>query len=250
MGVSLTDLSSLVSTPRTRQFLVPKVTYTVDATVPGFLGPRSGVRYAASLSGSPGPDVNFATVLADARRYWSIGPGYALALRGSAGLSLGPDPQRFYAAGVQNWIGARFDSIPVEGPDDFVFATPVVPLRGFGFNNAAGDRFALVNAEARVPLVAALLPGPLPFLALYNLQTVGFVDAGFISDGRVRVLQDGAVDPATGQAEQVFDDVLIGAGVGLRTIVLGYPVRVDWSRPFDGHRFGATRTYVSVGLDF
>jgi outer membrane protein assembly factor BamA len=250
LGVSLTDLSSLIARPRSRLFLVPRLTYTTDATVPGFLGPRSGARVAASLSGSPGPDANFATALVDARRYWTLGPGYALALRGSAGLSLGPDPQRFYAAGVQNWLNASFRSLPVEGADDFVFATPVLPLRGFGFNEAAGDRFALVNAEARMPLVAALLPGPFPFVALYNLQAVAFVDAGVIADGRLSPWRT-PTDPETSEAlPRVLDDVLVGTGVGLRTILLGYPIRADWSWPYDGRRFGSARTYLSVGLDF
>ena len=255
LGVSLTDLSNLGDRGRSRLFAVPRVTYTVDKTVPGYLGPRSGTRWAASLSGAPGPDAFFATALADGRRYWSAGPGYALALRGSAGFSLGPNPQQFYAAGVQNWVKTSFDSLPVEDADDFVFATPVLPVRGFGFNEAAGDRFALVNLEARVPLIAAVLPGPIPLAPLYNIQTVGFVDAGVIADGGVDLWRTEAVDddgdPGTPDVErEVLDDVLLGAGVGLRTLVLGYPVRVDWGWPFDGHGFGERRIYFSIGLDF
>ena len=255
LGVSLTDLSNLGERSRSRTFAVPRLTYTVDRTVPGYLGPQSGARWAASVSGAPGPDAFFATALLDGRRYWSAGPGYAFAVRGSAGLSIGPDPQRFYAAGVQNWIKTEFESLPVSGPDDFIFATPVLPVRGFGFNEAAGDRFALVNLEARVPLIAAILPGPIPLVPLYNVQTVGFVDAGVIADGGVdlwRTVQvDDDGDPETPDVErEVLDDVLLGAGVGLRTLVLGYPVRVDWGWPFDGREVGEARVYFSVGLDF
>ncbi|MEM6325580.1 MAG: BamA/TamA family outer membrane protein, partial [Bacteroidota bacterium] len=256
VGVSLTDISNVSARPNTRTFALPRVTYTHDGTVPGFLGPRSGSRYAASVSGSPGPDVYFATALADGRRYWSLGPGYAVALRGSAGASLGPDPQRFFASGVQNWLNPTFRSLPVRNPDDFVFATPVLPLRGFGYDEANGDRFALVNAEARVPLIAAILPGPIPLLPLYNIQTVGFVDAGVIAEGGLDVWRtaEAVTDPETGAIlepeREVFDDVLLGTGVGLRTLVLGYPVRVDWAWPFDGREFGQTRVYFSVGLDF
>ncbi|PAP76412.1 peptidase MA family metallohydrolase [Rubrivirga marina] len=255
LGVSLTDLSNLGERARSRLFAVPRATYTVDKTVPGYLGPQSGTRWAASLSGAPGPDAFFATALADGRRYWSAGPGYALALRGSAGLSLGPNPQRFYAAGVQNWVKTSFDSLPVESADDFIFATPVLPVRGFGFNEAAGDRFALVNLEARVPLIAAVLPGPIPLAPLYNIQTVGFIDAGVIADGGIDVWRTESVDddgdPATPEVErEVLDDVLLGAGVGLRTLLLGYPVRLDWGWPFDGKEFGERRLYFSIGLDF
>ena len=252
VGVSLSDLGDLGARPRSRLFAVPRVTYTRDVTVPGPLGPQSGSRWAASLSGSPGPDAFFASALVDARRYWSLGPGYAVALRGSAGLSLGPDPQRFYAAGVQNWVNADLANVPIRDADDFVFATPILPLRGYGFNATAGDRFALVNAEVRVPLVAALLPGPIPVLPLYNVQAVGFVDAGVIAEGRVELLRDVEVEGDDGETvtRRAFDDALLGVGAGLRTVVFGYPVRLDWAWPFDGTGFGEDRLYLSVGFDF
>ena len=252
VGVSLADLGDLGARPRSRLFAVPRLTYTRDVTVPGALGARSGSRWAASLSGAPGPDAFFASALVDGRRYWPLGPGYTVAVRGSAGLSVGPDPQRFYAAGVQNWVNADLASVPIRDADDFVFATPVLPLRGYGFNETAGDRFALANAEVRAPLVAALLPGPVPVLPLYDVQAVAFVDAAVIAEGRVRLLRDVEVTGDDGEAvtRRAFDDLRLGAGVGLRTVVLGYPVRLDWAWPFDGTGFGDDRLYLSVGLDF
>jgi outer membrane protein assembly factor BamA len=97
--------------------------------------------------------------------------------------------------------------------------------------------------------VAALLPGPLPLLPLYNLQGTAFTDVGTIWGGR------GLDNPLTvfrrnDQGQRVFDDVLVGAGFGLRTILLGYPLRIDYAWPFDGRHFGDRRIYVSLGLDF
>lgn len=249
LGVALTDLSNLGERTRTRTFVVPRVTYTVDRTVAGALAPQRGHRYAASLSGTPGPDAAFVTLQADARRYWSLAPGTTAAARVAGGLSVGAEPQRFYAAGVGNWIGARYASLPVEGAGDFVFATPVLPLRGFGFNEAAGTLYVLVNGELRAPLVAALLPGPLPLLPLYDIEAVAFVDVGVIADGGLDVWRT-PTDPTGAPLPRVLDDVLVGAGVGLRSTVLGYPLRVDWAWPFDGRAIGPRRFYLSVGLDF
>ncbi len=244
LGVSLADLNDLGSQPRARGFVYPRIAFTSDRTVPGFLSPQSGRRWGVSLAGSPGPDVNFLSLLADARQYVALGSGYTVAFRASGGTSFGPDPQRFYAAGVQNWINPSYNRLPIENSDDFVFATPILPLRGYGFNEAAGDRFALVNVEFRAPLVAALLPGPIPILPLYNIQAVAFADAGLLAEGAFNLRQTDE------NGRKVFDDAFVGAGVGLRTIFLGYPVRLDYAWPYNGQTWGDPRTYFSIGLDF
>jgi outer membrane protein assembly factor BamA len=233
--------------------VLPRLTYPVDRTLPGWAGPGEGWRWAAQVSGTPGPSVNFLTALADARRYVPVGregpwPVATLALRASGGISIGPDPQRFYAAGVTSWLNPTYRSLPVQSADDFVFAVPVLPLRGFGYNEAAGDRFAALNLEVRAPIAASLFPGALPALVLGGLQAVVFADAAVIASGDVDVWRE--VDDGAGGTRRELDDVLLGAGVGLRTIVLGYPVRADWAWPFEGERFGETRFYVSVGADF
>ena len=173
-------------------------------------------------------------------------------MRFSGGASLGPDQQLFYSSGVQNWINRKFDNdngFPITEVSDFVFATPVLPLRGYEINSQNGSYFGLVNAEFRFPLIAALLPGPIPLIPLYNIQGTAFVDAGSIwggrgADRRFNVFTRNDAD------ERVFDDLLVGMGFGLRTLLLGYPIRLDYAWPFDGHRFGPRRLYFSIGLDF
>lgn len=256
-GVSQADVVDAAEPAVTRALVAPTLTYTVDATVPGFMAPAGGTRYALRVTGSPaglqGGRVQFVTLLADARAYTSAVRGfYSLAVRGSAGFSFGPTQQLFYASGVQNWINRRFDDengFPVSSATDFIFATPVLPLRGYDVNARNGSNFALVNAEFRFPLVAALLPGPIPLLPLYNLQGSAFVDAGALwggrgLDNRLRIFGEDAA------GRRVFDDPLVGAGLGLRTLLLGYPIRLDWAWPFDGQRFGARKLYLSIGLDF
>jgi outer membrane protein assembly factor BamA len=256
LGVSQADIGDPSEAPAARSLFYPSVTYTRDVSTPGFLFPTGGHRVAFSISGSPGnvtgEQVRFATFLADARAYTSFGRGlYSFALRGSGGVSVGPDQQLFYSSGVQNWINRHFDGrngFPISDISDFIFATPVMPLRGYDINAQNGSYFGLVNAEFRFPLVAALLPGPLPIIPLYHIQGTAFLDAGSIWGGRgidrrfnVFKIEDG---------ERVFDDLLVGAGFGLRTILLGYPVRMDFAWPYDGQRFHDRRVYFSIGLDF
>jgi len=258
IGGSQADVSDPAQPSEVRTVLYPQVTFTKDVTTPGFLSPSSGHRFAVSVAGSPfslaGRQTQFALLLGDARVYTSFGRGlYSFALRVSGGASVGPDQQLFYTSGVQNWINRQFDDtngFPITEVSDFVFATPVLPLRGYEINARNGSYFGLANAEFRFPLIAALLPGPIPLIPLYNIQGTAFVDAGSLWGGRAADDDGFNFFHRNEAGERVFDDLLVGAGFGLRTILLGYPVRLDYAWPYDGQRFGRRKVYFSIGLDF
>jgi Tol biopolymer transport system component len=257
LGVSQIDIGDPASPTANKLLLYPSLTYTADYSTPGMMYPVGGRRMALNVSGSPvgfrGGSGEFVTFLGDGRYYTSFSRGsYALAFRVSAGASFGPGQQLFFSSGTQNWINRRFDSergFPIDDVSDFVFARPVMPLRGFDINTASGSQFGLLNAEFRFPLVRALLPGPLPMLPIHNLQGTAFIDSGVIwgGDAASRRLRIVSRDDELGRR---FDDLMVGAGVGLRSILLGFPIRFDWAWPFDGHSFGPNRFYFSVGLDF
>ncbi|MEZ4702979.1 MAG: BamA/TamA family outer membrane protein [Rhodothermales bacterium] len=257
VGVSQSDIVEPSAPALTRALLHPSVIFTRDVTTPGPLAPLEGSRFSVSLAGSPfglsGETVRFVTLLGDARTYASIGQSlYTLAFRFSGGTSIGPTQQLFYTAGLQNWINRRFDEnngFPIEDISDFVLATPIMPLRGYRINALNGTNFGLVNAEFRFPLIAAILPGPLPLLPLYNIQGAAFLDAGAVWGGRGF---DNPFDLYTvdAQGKRIFDDFALSTGVGLRTIFLGYPLRFDFAWPYDGRRFKRQSLNFSIGFDF
>lgn len=281
-------------------FAYPQLTYTRDNTLQGFITPISGSRYSVGLSSSPpitSETLQFASVLGDYRKYFHLGSRYSLALRGSGAASFGRDSQTFFMGGMLGWINRRFSensSIPIERLGDTFFTLPALPLRGHEYNSIYGDRFSLVNAEFRFPLFAALLPGPIPILPLYNITGVAFIDAGMawgeripytvsFTDGseqdyafnspdldfKVQDQNASYLDRSTGEilADRPDDfetnrdnygvlpapqgDVLIGAGFGLRTIFLGFPLRYDVGWPYYRNGFdGKPIHYISIGIDF
>lgn len=281
-------------------FAYPQLTYTQDNTLQGYITPISGSRYSVSLSSSPPitkETLQFASVLGDYRKYFHLGSRYSFALRGSGAASFGRDSQTFFMGGMLGWINRRFSensSIPIERLGDTFFTLPALPLRGHEYNSIYGDRFNLVNAEFRFPLFAALLPGPIPILPLYNLTGVAFVDAGMawgdripysvqftdgteqeyaansadldfkVQDQNVSYLDQTNGDILPDEPDD-FDtnrdryavlpapqgDVLIGAGFGLRTIFLGFPLRYDVGWPYYRDGFdGSPIHYISIGIDF
>jgi len=165
----------------TSTFAYPQVTFTSDKTLRGFTTPVSGSRYSVSLSGSPPiGSLQFASVLGDYRKYFNLGAGYSFAVRGSGAASFGSDAQTYFMGGMLGWINYRYSgqSLPVSELGNRFFTQPALPLRGHPYNSIYGDKFSLLNAEFRFPLFAAILPGPIPVLPLYNLKGVAFVDAG------------------------------------------------------------------------
>ena len=76
------------------------------------------------------------------------------------------------------------------------------------------------------------------------------VDYFITSDGQI-----GTGPPPTGTSSTTFrateGDVLIGAGFGLRTILLGFPLRYDVGWPYYRDGFGEKPIhYISIALDF
>lgn len=277
-------------------FLNPAVSFTGDYTIPqaGSITPGGGSRYSVRLSGSPyltNETPQFATLLADYRKYFDLGNRTSFAFRGSGAYSLGRDSQTFFMGGMLGWINQRWSDaeIPFDRLADTFFTLPATPLRGHEFNTTFGDRFSLVNAEFRFPLFAAVLPGPIPLIPLYNITGVAFVDAGAAwgfdipysrfndqsgqpivyaergseLDFRVADKQEIFLNPNTGMPRQgspqdgdisstiIDGDLLIGAGFGLRTILLGLPFRYDVGWPYYRGGFDSSPIhYFSIGIDF
>jgi hypothetical protein len=91
------------------------------------------------------------TGLYDLRYYFPLVGRVFVATRASYGLSTGQVPQRIRLGG--SWT-----------------------LRGFGFNDLQGDRFALGNAELRFPLPVLAQVGPFPLIRA--VQGALFADVG------------------------------------------------------------------------
>lgn len=261
---------------RNSSFAYPQITYTNDKTLPGYITPAGGFRYALELSASPpisNETLQFVSLLGDFRKYFNLGSRYSVALRGSGGASFGRDSQTYFLGGVQGWINRQFSNatISLDRFGSSFIAQPAIPLRGHQLFDITGDKFSLVNAEFRFPIFAAILPGPIPLFPLYNLTGVAFVDAGMAWGQDVQYTLSGARDPyyvndadlnfkvrkqntvtVNGQELPAPEgDVLIGAGLGLRTIIFGLPLRYDVGWPYYRDGFdGSPVHYISIGIDF
>ncbi len=279
-----TGTGNIAEQSESSKFLYPEVVFTDDKTKPGFITPSGGYRYSIGLSGSPviaSSAPQFASVLGDFRKYFDLGSRYSFALRYSGGASIGADAQNYFMGGKLGWINQQYsdNGFSIDRLADNFFTVPSLPLRGYEFNSINGNKFSLVNAEFRFPLFAAIVPGAVPILPLYNVTGVAFLDAGTawgedisynllsepnenapiatngkeldftVAKERIGYLSNG--DGTFSQFTYLDGDVLVGGGFGFRAILFGLPFGYDVGWQYD--RTGFKRDpvhYFSIGIDF
>jgi outer membrane protein assembly factor BamA len=234
--------------PLERTLLVPSVRYVHDDALWGFLSPLWGSRYYIGLQLTPKLSENgigFIIVQGDYRRYFRLGRWSSFAVRCAAGFSGGPNPQKYFVLGTDNWLNPFFPSgqLPYDTPEDFLFAAAVSPLRGYGVSERMGSRFVLFNTELRFPFLVALWTSPAP-LFVQAITGVVFIDAGALWDSRLQLFTE------TPSGERQSKDLLASTGFGIRMVLFGFPFKFDVAWRYTGSGFSKPHYLFSLGYDF
>jgi Tol biopolymer transport system component len=231
-------------------FLVPSLAFVHDNVLWGYTSPIEGTRYRFETYGNPGignSKLGFYTLAADFRTYLRFWTDYSFAMRFSGGYSGGPNAQRFFLGGIENWINRSFatSEIPIESNSDYAFLTAVLPLRGYDYSAQIGSKYFLMNYELRFPLIRYLVPGGLPIL-FSNILGVAFLDAG-TAWNKNESLQ---LFSKNLNGNFVTKDLLMGTGVGARVFFLYFLLRFDVAWAYNIDRFSRPKFYFSIGADF
>ncbi|MEP7217488.1 MAG: BamA/TamA family outer membrane protein, partial [Bacteroidota bacterium] len=250
MNVSREPLTTSSLPSQSKLMLVPSVSYIFDNSRMWAFNPASGSRYNVTAMASPkvsNNGVGFYTLLGDFRHYFPLTKygDYSIGTRFSGGASVGPNPQKFFIGGVENWIGfeTKNNTIPVENAEDFSYVTPGYPLRGFLYSEEYGNKYLLGNVELRFPLIRALAAGPIGALFQY-ISGVMFVDGGSAWSDQLHLTTTNEFGAT------VTKDLLLGTGVGIRAYVLGMPARLDVAWSYNLDSWSQPKYYFSLGYDF
>lgn len=249
LNVRRDNLDLFEEPPQTLSLLIPSISFVHDNSLWEFTAPSRGTRYNYTLMGVPPlrkGAFNFGTVTGDYRTYFKFWKDYSLTIRLSGGISFGRNPQKFMLGGTENWINYQFEEnrIPIESPEDFLFLTPALPLRGYNYSQRLGTKYALMNLELHFPLIKLLVTSPLPLL-FQNIRGVAFLDIGSAwtrnSDFR------GTIRDSYGNV--LTKDLLIGTGLGTRIFLFGFLLKFDFAWNYNLMNFSDTKFYLSLGTD-
>ncbi|MCH2042702.1 MAG: hypothetical protein MK212_01055, partial [Saprospiraceae bacterium] len=180
----------------------------------------------------------------DVRHYLSLADKGVLALRAAGATSFGQQKMLYSMGGMENWIfPSSNQNMPLPDQNAFAYQVAVGNMRGFSNNIRNGSSFALINAELRIPVMEYISRTPPRNLFLRNLQLTAFYDVGTAWQGlnpfdpdnplNTTIIDTGndpnSFSPVRVKVKYYRKPIVMGFGVGLRTIILGYYVRLDYA---------------------
>lgn len=266
------DTNTLKSPTLNKQtFAVTRLEYVHDNTIQKAMNIMNGLRFkvyadvnAQINKPSPGllkPGRFMFNLGADARYYYPIFRNFIWAGRAAADFSWGNQKIIYYLGGIDGWMFPKANSQPQPDPDgDYAYQSLALNLRGFQQNVANGNNALVMNSEFRFPVFTTLFNKPINNAFLRNFQLVQFIDLGSAWNGAYDKLQrPRQVFPTNADPAQPVTVTLKtggigpfigGYGFGVRSMLLGYFLRLDAGWEMRGLFRGKPLLQFAMGVDF
>jgi len=270
--VKSADFESLNLLNMPAQRLILELAYVFDNTSSKGINLWSGMRYKVFAAFSNRFDVRIEKptlfrlstgrmLMAgfDFRYYMEVGKYSTMAFRGVGQTSTGSEKNIYFLGGVENsFFEKNSDAYPVPADETFAFMTQVGNMRGFDRNARNGSSFLLVNVEYRLPVFRVLAENHLRHSFFRDMQFTCFFDMGTAWYGLTPFSPENSansliyeVPPAILFRIKQYNDPLIGAvGLGFRTKILGYFIKLDYAWGIENLKFRAPKLHFSIGQDF
>lgn len=248
-----------------------RLEYVFDNTMPIDMNILNGTRYKFYAEAVKRFDIQFIdgfnfdlgegfmTIIGfDARHYVPILRHSVLALRAAGATSFGSEKLLYLLGGADNTIIPSFNNnIPLPSGDEFGLQTLAPNLRGFDNGIRNGNSYALINTELRIPIFKYLFRRPIKSSFIRNFQIVGFADAGTAWQGVSPFNRDNPLNTIDLESPTIRvrvnyfrDPIVMGYGVGVRTMIFGYFIRVDYARGYETKTFLRPKFHIALGMDF
>tara|TARA_R110002012_G_scaffold296032_2_gene492962 strand:- start:4643 stop:7900 length:3258 start_codon:yes stop_codon:yes gene_type:complete len=276
----LTQQNNLEKDPLRNDLLFGgKIEYVYDNSEPLGLNMRQGLRGKIAFENYTGgfnAGESFSKLYIDVRNYQKVFREITFASRLYAGGFFGQNSPYYMLGGVENWVFRRVNQPPTgaeitpeenplaltstESPiynSNILFHEFVTGLRGFQLNEFSGKNVILLSNELRFPLFRVLSNNSMSSNFARNFQLIGFYDIGTAWLGGSPWDQDNSINRQnieTNNFKAVIRNYknpwLSSLGLGLRTTLLGYYLRLDYAYPIEDYIVQDPKLSLSIGYDF
>ncbi len=267
VNISRTDLGTAsTSNDQASSYLGYNAELVFDNSIATGVNMVRGTRLKASLLNLKNLNdggLSFGKLIIDLRHYQKVSRSIIWANRASYGHFFGPRPQVFRLGGMDDWLNAGYADntrflTKYSDPDQVFNQGFVTNLRGFDYGARNGSRYVLFNSELRVPIVQYFAHRPIYSGFFRNLQLTAFADAGTAYDGANPFSTDNSARTKTRDYRPDFsasvvnfnNPFLVGYGVGARTSLLGFYLKVDMAWGQEDYVTKKPQFYASLGYDF
>ena len=193
----------------------------------------------------------------DFRKYIRIHRDLIWASRIAASTSLGDKRVVYYLGGVDGWLKPEFNSDDIPQDPQYAYQSVATNMRGFQQNIRNGNSFALASSEIRFPIFKYFMNRPMKSDFIKNFQIVSFADVGAAWTGDNPYATDNSFNtktilkgPITVRLIHQREPIVAGYGLGVRSRVFGYFVRLDWAKGIEDGIHLPHIWYWSLSLDF
>ncbi len=258
-----TDDANLAAPNTFENWGTAKLEYVYDNTISKGLNLYNGIRgkvFGEYYRQIDKEKTDFYVVGFDFRTYKKISRCFIWANRFAGSTSFGNQKLIYYMGGVDNWFGAKFDNTTNIATDqNYAYQTLATNMRGFIQNARNGNSFLVDNTELRFPIFKYLYKRPIRSDFIENFQIIGFGDIGTAWNGPSPYSDSNALNttvignsqtPLVITLNTQHNPIIGGYGLGLRTRLFGYFIRVDRAWGVEDGVVLKPITYISLSLDF
>ncbi len=194
----------------------------------------------------------------DARHHIPVFGRSSFSNRAYSLISFGKERILQHVGGTENWLVPKYASTnPLETSGEYVYSSLTTEVRGYEYGSRKASSVFGISSELRIPIFQYLLQQNWKNNLLKNFLLIGFFDAAVVWDGFLPEVQKSST--ATYHAENPVvkidlqyktDPWISSSGLGLRTSLLGYYVRLDYAWKIEASTFKEPKWIFSLGLDF
>jgi Tol biopolymer transport system component len=200
----------------------------------------------------------FVVVGGDIRKYVKLHKEIIWANRLAFASSMGSSKIVFMLGGIDNWLFPKINTdIQVDPEVNYIYKSLATQMRGFTQNIRNGNSYAVFNSEIRFPVFSYFSSLPMKSSFLENFMIVTFADVGTAWKGLNPYSEDNSLNkriinnnPLKISVITVGEPIVGGYGLGIRSKLFGYYIKLDHAWGFESGITYQQMTYISLGVDF